>query len=63
MKKPVVDLGDCTLCEGCVALCPAVFRVNDAGFIEVADLADYPVAEVDEAIKNCPTDCIRWEEE
>ncbi len=44
-------------------MCPAVFRVNDAGFIEVADLDAYPVADVDEAIKNCPTDCIRWEEE
>jgi len=37
MNRPVVELGDCTLCEGCVALCPQVFRINDAGFVEVVD--------------------------
>ncbi len=63
MKRPVIELGDCTLCEGCVAVCPAVFRVNDAGFIEASDLDPYPVDQVDEAIKNCPTDCICWEED
>jgi ferredoxin len=61
-RRPVVDLGKCSLCEGCIAVCPAVFRLNDAGFIEVMDLDDYPRAEVDEAIKNCPEDCIEWEE-
>ncbi len=61
MNRPVVELGDCTLCEGCVALCPQVFRINDAGFVEVVDLDVYPTDEVNEAIKNCPTDCIRWE--
>lgn len=61
MKRPVVELGDCTLCEGCVALCPQVFRINDAGFVEVVDLDAYPTDEVNEAIKNCPTDCICWE--
>jgi ferredoxin len=63
MNRPVVELGDCTLCEGCVALCPQVFRINDAGFVEVVDLDAYPTDEVNEAIKNCPTDCICWEED
>ena len=58
-KIPVVELSECKLCEVCVDACPAVFRINDAGFIEVADLAEYPDAEVEEAIKNCPTDCIQ----
>ena len=48
------------MCEVCVAACPDVFRINDAGYVEVADLDDYPDAEVEDAIKNCPTDCIRW---
>jgi ferredoxin len=61
-RRPVVDLGACSLCEGCIAVCPAVFRLNDAGFIEVMDLDEYPRNEVDEAIKNCPEDCIEWEE-
>jgi ferredoxin len=37
--------------------------MNDAGFVEVADLSDYPEDEVNEAIKNCPADCICWEDE
>ena len=63
MKRPVVELSDCIHCEVCVEACPAVFRRNQAGYIEVADLAAYPVDEVDDAIRNCPADCIRWEEE
>lgn len=63
MKIPVVDIGLCTLCEGCVAVCPDVFSVNDAGFIQVADLAVYPQEAVDEAIKYCPEDCIFWDED
>jgi len=44
-------------------LCPTVFRLNDAGYIEVIDLPEYPVEEVEECIKNCPADCITWKEE
>ena len=62
MKIPVVDLSECILCGVCQDVCPQVFRLNDAGFVEVADLSDYPEAEVDEAVRNCPTDCISWEE-
>jgi ferredoxin len=46
-----------------VEACPEVFRLNDAGYIEILELDRFPEAEVDEAIKNCPTDCIYWEEE
>jgi ferredoxin len=60
MKSIEVDLSDCKLCDVCVAACPAVFRINDAGYIEVAELDEYPDAEVEDAIKNCPADCIRW---
>jgi len=62
IRRPVVDLGDCSRCEGCIAVCPSVFRMNDAGFIEAAEGDAYPQDEVDEAIKNCPEDCIYWEE-
>jgi ferredoxin len=60
MRIPSVNIGDCTLCEGCIEVCPEVFRLNDAGFIEVVELETYPVKEVDEAIKYCPEDCISW---
>jgi len=58
-----VDLSTCTLCMGCVAVCPEVFSMNDAGYIAVADMAAYPEACVDEAIKYCPEDVIAWETE
>ena len=59
---PCIDLGECTDCEGCISVCPEVFQVNNAtGCMEVVDLPNYPVALVDEAIKNCPEDCISWD--
>ena len=63
MKKPVIDLADCSRCGGCVDAYPHLFRMNDAGFIEVIEMALYPEDEVNEAIKYCPEDCIHWEEE
>ncbi len=61
MKIPVVDVVACTMCMGCVEVCPEVFRLNDdLGIIEVADLDVYPVELVDEAIKYCPEDAIEW---
>ena len=60
MKIPTIELSDCILCDVCVEICPAVFRHNEADFIEIMDLRAYPEEEVDEAIKNCPKDCIYW---
>jgi ferredoxin len=62
VKVPVIDLGECVDCDACIEVCSAVFRRNDAGFIEVVELQEYPEEEVEEAIKNCPADCIVWEE-
>jgi ferredoxin len=61
-KRPVVDVGRCTLCGGCVEVAPNIFRVNEAfGFLEVVECDQYSEEEVDEAIKICPEDCIEWE--
>ena len=62
-KVPVVDIGQCSLCGGCIEVCPTVFRLNEAGYVEVAELECYPDAGVEEAIKYCPEDCIWWEDE
>jgi ferredoxin len=63
MRMPVVDVVACTLCMGCVEVCPEVFRLNeDLGMIEVMDLQAYPQDTVDEAIKYCPVDAIEWTE-
>jgi ferredoxin len=62
MKIPLVELSDCILCGVCVEVCPTVFKLKDAGYVEVVDLLSYPEDEVNEAIKHCPTDCISWDE-
>jgi ferredoxin len=62
MKIPVVDLSPCSLCGACIEVCPSVFRLNDAGYIEIIERTSYPKVEVDEAIKYCPEDCIYWED-
>lgn len=56
-------MSTCILCEVCVEVCPSVFKINDAGWVEVADLDAYPQPDVNEAINNCPKDCIYWEED
>ena len=63
MKKPVVELSDCTACGACIEACPSVFMMNEAGFIDVIELDQYPRDEVDDAIMYCPEDCIYWEED
>lgn len=62
MKCPVVELSDCITCGICVELCPEVFRMNDAEYVNVSDLPDYPENEVNDAIKYCPVDCIYWDQ-
>lgn len=62
MRIPVVDLAECVVCELCVDVCPEVFRLNQSGYIEVEDLTVFPEDQVEEAIRNCPQDCIHWEE-
>jgi ferredoxin len=62
-RVPSVDIGQCNLCGACIEVCPTVFSLHEAGYIEVADLACYPDSEVEEAIKYCPEDCISWEDE
>ncbi len=64
MKKyPSIDLGKCNVCMGCVDVAPNIFRYSDAvGYVEVIERSEYPVADVEEAIKNCPEDCISWTE-
>jgi len=63
MKKyPSIDLGKCNECMGCVEIAPHIFKYNEAiGFVEIIGLSEYPPEDVEEAIKNCPEDCITWE--
>jgi len=61
-RHPEIDLGLCSYCRGCIEIAPQVFRYNtDTGLMEVIERVEYPTELVDEAIKNCPEDCIFWE--
>jgi ferredoxin len=61
MKTPVIDLECCILCEVCIELAPHAFQINDAGFIETLLLDDYKDKNINEAMNNCPRDCITME--
>jgi len=61
--RPSIDLGACSKCGGCIEVAPEIFQFNEAaGYLEVRELDSYDKELVDEAIKNCPEDCIYWEE-
>jgi ferredoxin len=60
---PEVDLSACNRCLACVAACPDVFSENEAGYIEVAEMDEYPEDCVREAVKYCPERCIRWKDQ
>jgi ferredoxin len=62
MKTLYIELSECILCEVCTEVCPSVFRLNEAGFIEIFDVGEADKPAVAEAIKYCPTDCIHWDE-
>ena len=62
MKSVYIELSECILCEICTEVCPSVFKLNEAGFIEIHDVPEGDVATVEEAIKYCPADCIHWDE-
>ncbi len=63
LRFPTIDLGRCSSCGGCIEVAPNVFRYNSVmGIMEVIEFQVYPVDMVDEAIKNCPKDCIVWDE-
>ena len=62
-RKPTIDLGACSRCGGCIEVAPDIFRFNETfGYLEVCSLDSYNRERVDEAIKNCPEDCIEWED-
>jgi ferredoxin len=50
------------MCGICVDLCPLTFKINDAGYIEVIHPYGDSQEDINEAIRDCRSDCISWKE-
>jgi len=62
-RVPVIDTEECIACGNCEQVCPEVFRLNEAlGYSEVINPTGAPEDRIQEAIDNCPVQCIHWEE-
>lgn len=61
-KIPVVNSDMCIGCGTCVALCPAVFKMNTEGKSEVANAIGASEEEIEKAINGCPSVAISWQE-
>ncbi len=62
-KIPIVDQEECTGCGLCAETCPEVFRLNEDDLAEVYNSEGASEEKIQEAIDNCPVECIHWEEE
>ena len=63
MKRLEVELSDCIECGICADVCPEIFTITEAGYVDIVDdPTKYPEADIDEVIMNCPADCITWED-
>lgn len=63
-KKVVIDQDECEGCESCVEICPEVFGFdedNEVAYVKKSEGG--PEDEIEEAMDNCPVDCILWEED
>jgi ferredoxin len=63
-RIPVIEKEECIACGNCEAVCPAVFRLNEAlGHSEVINPRGAPAEAIQQAIDECPVQCIHWQEE
>jgi ferredoxin len=63
MKVPWVDQDECTSCELCTETAPNTFRMNDDDVAEVFNPQGDPEDLIQQAIDDCPAECIHWKEE
>ena len=70
-KKVFVDKDDCTSCNLCADTLPNYFRMDDDDLAEThntgsnvndADVPEADDSKVQEAIDDCPGECIHWKE-
>ena len=63
-KIPKIDEDECIACGNCEAVCPEVFRLNEnLGHSEVINPQGASEEKIQEAMDQCPAQCIHWVEE
>ncbi|MBM4272953.1 MAG: ferredoxin [Deltaproteobacteria bacterium] len=63
IRIPKVDADCCLACGNCEAVCPEVFRLNEAlGYSEVINPRGASEERIQDAMDQCPAQCIDWEE-
>jgi len=60
----MIEIEDCIACGNCGQACPEVFRLNESlGHSEVINPYGAAEDKIQEAIDQCPVQCIHWQEE
>ena len=59
-KEVYVDKTECTGCGLCADTLPSVFKMGDDGLAEVFNSEGASESEIQDAIDNCPVQCIHW---
>ncbi len=63
-RIPKINEDECIACGNCEQVCPGVFRLNEVlGHSEVINPHGAPEDEIQQALDQCPAQCISWEEE
>jgi ferredoxin len=63
-RIPVINADECIACGNCEQVCPEVFRLNESlGHSEVINSHEAPEEKIQEAMDQCPVQCIHWQDE
>ena len=65
MRHPFVDHDECIGCGQCEQVCPDVFELREDGlaYVLTEEPGDELASRVDEAIEECPSGAISWQED
>jgi len=60
---PSIVYAECIGCRVCVEFCPQVFQMDDReGYAIISNQGGADPEMIQNAMDNCPTACIHWEE-